>query len=164
MLFDMRSAQFELLHHNRKVVTSVPDHQQSSRPGKKPRGFWLSVGDSWAEWNLANRHDLEGLRIAHRVVLEQDARILELCERPDAIEFVRKYGFHDEEVVEWARVARAYQGIIVHNPKCFEHDFLTGWPRGWSCSSGCVWDASAVRSIDVIPNAMEERLLQAGLF
>ena len=37
-------------------------------------------------------------------------------------------------------------------------DMETRWYYGWDCASGCVWDASAVQSVEPLPDFVKPQV------
>lgn len=136
-------------HHRIDVVRSV-----TNPPGghRKPRGFWLSVdgsGEGWADWCKENDFD-SGWRYVYGVNLSRGANILMIEDVSGLDSFTEEYGVsmdrHHSTLIEWARVADDYQGVII-SPYQWGRRLdgpASGWYYGWDCASGCIWDADAV--------------------
>jgi hypothetical protein len=154
----------ELFHFAAKPVERVIDTPQERVAGAKPRGFWVSVGSAWAEWCHAESFGLTRLAIVHRVVLAPDADILRLSTTRDLDWFTEEYeggrdGLpHRRDYIDWARVADEYDGIIIA-PYNWDRRMRLNWYYGWDVASGCLWNASAVESIEAL-RLVPESLLQ----
>lgn len=151
-----------LIHYTDKPLTAVHSIEQYDSVGKrfdKPRGLWISVkgDDDWAHWCASESFGIGSL--AYRIILAKDAKILRLCgaEAIDSFTMHNRFnplgwppslGTESGWNINWANVARKYQGIIIA-PYIWERRLTSGcsWYYGWDCASGCIWDAAAVASI-----------------
>lgn len=121
----------------------------------KPSGLWLSVGDDWRRWDVA-----EGMGWTdgpvYRVTLVEGANILHLATVADIDSFHER--FHIRNVpglsgrIEWSRVAKVYDGIVIAPYQWARRfDAHTTWYYSWDCASGCVWNLNAVASVEPMP-------------
>jgi len=158
----------KLVHFSDQIVTAV--HNDFRQTGhNKPHGFWVSVegeidGEEsygWRQWCEDEGFGLNRLTHAHEVTLTPDAHILRIRtgvdlntfddqwrEQPDWSDPIqRKYHPRLSSTIDWSRVAKRWQGIIIA-PYLWSHR-LEGpfWYYGWDCASGCIWDPSAIASI-----------------
>ena len=65
---------------------------------------------------------------------------------------------YPREDIDWAAVARCYQGIIIPTYH-FEFRFdthVSDWYYGWDCASGCIWDAGAIASVSLVREDVRE--------
>lgn len=128
---------------------SVP---QSGRRGDKPDGLWVSVDgpDDWPTWTREEEYCDTTQQYHYRVALADDARILYLG-TPEAMDaFTAEYGAPGPDwIIQWAEVAKRYQGIIIA-PYQWSRRFELSWYYGWDCASGCIWDASAIDSVELL--------------
>ena len=141
----------------------------------KPRGLWVSVedGDGWKEWCLDNDFYLKNLTYKYEVVLKKDMNILYLKNSNEILSFTDEYGydplveiyeqlnkkypdkfdysFNSCSAVRWDLLYEKYQGIVIA-PYCWKRrlDFNCQWYYGWDCSSGCIWDISAIEKFKLI--------------
>lgn len=153
----------QLSHFSTKPVSTVQSVNQNSVADQKPRGFWLSVDgdDDWPSWCQSEQWGLASLVVHHRVILHDAAPVLHLTSVPEIDRFHDQYGEIPEyqlgkswaqKQIRWCRVAAEYQGIII-SPYQWERR-LDGpsheWYYGWDCSSGCIWNSGAIRSIEVL--------------
>ncbi len=152
-----------LSHYCERPVPSVHSVPQPRFATDKPRGLWVSVddgGDGWAEWCRHEGFRLDSLAVEHSVVLKPEARILLLSTAEAVDRFTDTFISTGDSLspllerhgrnIRWADVAARYQGIIIA-PYRWDRRLADGclWYYGWDCASGCIWDASAVASIDV---------------
>lgn len=146
----------------------------------KPYGFWLSIEDfeedqNWKTWSEANKFNLCSLKHKYLVTLKKKAKILYLQTNAQLIEFGLKYKGNDPEdffkysqdrtrppyiyLIDWKIVMSEYDGIIIapFQWDCVFINPTASWYYGWDCSSGCIWNVSAVKSF-VLESIQEERL------
>jgi hypothetical protein len=157
-----------LSHWSRESIAEVSSHdqQKSTRPYGKPRGLWVSVDgdDDWAWWCDAEQFcDLSQL-LRYEVVLAPDANLLLLDSVEAVLSFTREHGrtatwnpalFSADgtavdyvDYIDWARVARAYQGIVIAPYQwSLRLESITSWYYPWDCASGCIWDAAAIKEL-----------------
>lgn len=132
----------------------------------KPRGFWFTDDseDCWASWCRAENFCLEALTFKHEVKLDESKLlILRTGEELDQFlqDFTIYHSWHSsytDRCINWPEVAKQYAGIII-TPYQWSHRLShdSNWYYGWDCASGCVWDASAILSINLIDiNEMEK--------
>lgn len=152
----------ELLHYSAKPFGGpVHSEKQESAGGFKPRGFWLSVGDAWVEWCRGEDWNLGCIVHVARITLSPSANILRLASQDDLDRFTEKYGEQDGRLsfrhinIRWDRVAEKYDGIII-SPYVWERRLELMWYYGWDCASGCIWNADAIQSVDVIGERVED--------
>lgn len=161
----------KLIHYSHRRVKKVHSVPQHNRPYFKPSGFWVSVegnDDGWREWCQAESFGLERLSHEHEVILDDKANILYLKNAADIDEFHAKYKaptftsdkLRDRLYIDWARVAKDYQGIIIA-PYCYERrlDSNAFWYYAWDCASGCIWDADAIKSVRLLPKGSGTRII-----
>jgi hypothetical protein len=60
-------------------------------------------------------------------------------------------------LIDWKKVAKEYSGIEIC-PYIGEQRLKFSWYYPWDVASGCVWDNSAVKSINLVsgPNKIDE--------
>ena len=146
-----------LIHYSAQPVRLTrPQPEQDGTAMGKPRGLWLSVedGNGWREWCESERFELQNLACENIVTLKPDAHILCLCSVADIDDFTGQYIVplsppHSIHCIDWPMVAEDYQGISIA-PYQWERrlHFDTSWYYGWDCSSGCVWNPAAIKSIE----------------
>lgn len=140
-------------HYSNKPVKLVPVVQGERRIGK-PSGLWISDDDDygWAQWCEEASFSLG--KIKHEVVLKPDANILRITTAEELLRFSEEfavdegYGVVDMPPASWVKVIELYQGIIISPYQwSLRLDNRVNWYYGWDCASGCIWDISAIESI-----------------
>lgn len=132
----------------------------------RPNGLWLSVGNAWETYTIANRLGTDSLRERYRVILEANTKLLTLSTKEEVIEFTRKYGRLWQDDIEsfvppldgfsdvlpgsgcwidWPEVSKHYQGVFVAPYEIVPGDMI-GWHQAWMCSCGCIWDYEAIKN------------------
>jgi len=146
-----------------KVV--VQPNKSSYVRNDKPHGFWVSVPgkDDWPSWCESEDFRLDYLCHEHIVTLTEDARILYLTCDENIEHFTIKYGVQDPtsqymgyREIRWNELYGKYQGIIIA-PYSWHHrleGIATNWYYGWDCASGCIWDISAIASINSVASML----------
>lgn len=147
-----------LAHYSPKPLKSVFSKAQSPQPNMKPKGLWLSVEDGygWLDWREAEQWGLNGDEFVYEVELTPTAKVLRLGSVIDIDRFHKKYRasvfpgdhrFRDYFHINWQRVAKDYDGIIIA-PYQWQRRLSNdvSWYYAWDCSSGCIWNAAAVAS------------------
>lgn len=146
------------LHYSEKILEKVKTKNPALESGRhavfKPWGFWLSVGDAWKEWCEGVGFRLSHLAYVHEVTLKPHAEILHLACAGDVDLFASQFRkTHDglNCYIDWAAVAKKYQGILV-DPyfRWLAMEPEHTWYYGWDVPSACVWDADAVNSVKLI--------------
>lgn len=144
-----------------KLVSKDADAAGSRRIlGKPPGGFWVSVegkDDGWYDWCQAESFNLENLKYHHEVKLKSNAKILYIRSAEELNQFGDKYKTSDDPwspsimIIDWAKVAKDYQGIIIAPYiEDIEDEWLGRqiWYYGWDCASGCIWDIEAIEALE----------------
>ncbi len=124
--------------------------KQDLRDKMKPRGLWVSVDGprDWPEWCADENFRDTKAQHRYRVTLASSANILTLSTVESLVGFDIEYGDGgDLGLIDWALVAAKYQGIIIA-PYQWGHRLGMLWYYGWDCASGCIWDASAIASVE----------------
>jgi hypothetical protein len=158
-----------LIHYSDTRLASVYSVEQAGEAyqwhgGRKPVGLWVSVEgqDDWRSWCEAEDFRDCGTQCQTEVILQSNHNILIIGCLAGMLQFHREYAiekpnaYRDEQVIDWPRVARAHQGIIIA-PYRWEqrlNDPCQGWYYSWDCASGCIWDASAVAGLLQIQAAL----------
>lgn len=118
-------------------------------PGPKPQGQWFGTGPSWLEFIDEENPQWAG---PYTYVITLDTQsVLEISTPAQLLDFTRKYGVERGFEIDWSVVAQSYKGIDISpyissmrlNPQ-------TAWYYGWDVASGCVWDPSAITSVDQV--------------
>jgi hypothetical protein len=149
----------DLLHYSSKPLGVIDSIPQQKEPDHKPRGLWFSVGDGedgWRAWCEVETFGLARLALITPIILKPSARVLWLRGGLEIDAFSREYGCgypflkNDrgvEDIVDWGRVAKAHDGIIIA-PYVWSRrlDGRARWYYGWDCASGCIWNADAAQA------------------
>jgi hypothetical protein len=129
----------------------------------KPHGLWVSVDgeDDWPSWCLREEFWLQGLSFPHRVTLAPDARILHISTAHQLYAFHLHYCVETEFVlglfpnssqkywsIDWRKVATDVQGIVIAPYLWSERLQGPQWYYGFDAASGCIWDTSAIESVE----------------
>ena len=149
----------ELIHFSEKPIASLDSTRKyEQRVHFKPRGFWFSVegnGDGWMAWCTEERFNIEALQRKHRLTLRDDARLIRLTSTTNIDVFHVRFNaavYHRIIYIDWTKVAAQYQGIII-NPYIWQRRLDTwssGWYHSWDCASGCIWDLTAIKEMELI--------------
>lgn len=160
----------KLSHWSEKPISQLRNVAQAPPRScyDKPRGLWVSV-DGDADWEAWCKAENFGGLGEHRytVTLGDGANILHLKTAGDLERFTRNYGGRDplfpigislkpSAAINWPVVAAQFDGIIIA-PYCWQQRLKLDWYYGWDCASGCIWNAQAVRSIELLEPAAKER-------
>lgn len=143
-----------LLHYSNAQLSEIRSVKQADNWLFKPRGLWVSVEgkDDWASWCRAEDFRLGS--IAHEVELSPSANILRITDADGIDNLTDEFepsGSLSSWWLDWQAIAARWQGIIIA-PYIWErrlHD-RASWYYPWDCASGCIWDASAVKSIKLL--------------
>lgn len=140
---------------NLKRIYGFSDHY-------KPRGLWYSIEDEWREWCQSEMPqwikpnwfsldlDMDGILVIQSV--------------SDLLRFQKKYRILEPyPQISWESVKKDYRGIEIQNYYELRRFFnsLPGgfrdymWIYGWDINSGCIWDLSCVRSIQLVNDQYE---------
>lgn len=164
-IHDLASASsLSLSHYSSEPL---PDRLISKTKGNlgrhfnKPDGFWLSVdgeGD-WKDWCIAEEFNLAGLQYRYSITLEPDCCVPVISNKEDLLKFTACYRstFGNDQkcdwfrYIDWSNVSNDMQGIVI-SPFKYEWGWDTHltWVYGWDCDSGCIWDVSAIKNIDLM--------------
>lgn len=124
---------------------------------KKPKGFWYAIGSSWHEWLSTDMPDWEG---SYDYLLSvNDAELKIIQTQVELEEFSEQYAVRpldDMVSINWPMVATQYKGIEI--PVHLDYggfDSSTMWYYGWDVPSGCIWDASAISSLELVQRRTE---------
>lgn len=150
-----------LIHFaNAPLPAELDSRPQDPAGSYKPKGLWVSVegeGGGWRDWCIGEGYGLDSLTYAHHVTLADDARILYVDGAEGIDEFTATYSGPDTLFggefgyrIDWPRIAREYQGIIIA-PYIWSRrlSLHTHWYYGWDCASGCIWDATAIANVEL---------------
>lgn len=163
--------QEDLTHNTNKLlkkIKSIPITQQPES-NFKPEGFWYSCNDEWLKWVRVQMPKWEGKR-NYKIELDY-TNIITIRNYTQLKAFHKKYaapmysGDPLNGYINWREVANAYKGIEIC-PYLYKARFdrEIRWYYSWDVASGCIWDASAVKSIELMapikkqkPKSLKER-------
>lgn len=138
----------------------------------KPQGLWFSVNDSWKNFCLPV-YGGDRLAVENILVFKPTAKILTIKTKKHLIAFTNEYGIPyghslltNGEVrkeayadgqkydfdrigdINWIRVAKEYDAILItpHIHQCHCHR-KTRWYYTWDVASGCVWNKKVVEIV-----------------
>ena len=143
-----------------KAIVNGRLTKQENR-GDKPKGLWYGIDDSWWEWcALEGVHAwIKDKRICRLHIDTSDILFLRSVEDIDRFTSewgIRGHNYYDLNYdlnyvwdIRWADLAIVYKGIEIA-PYFWERRLheITKWYYTWDCASGCIWDLSAVTSVE----------------
>lgn len=140
-------------HYSLQSIKELEKRDYQQFISGKPNGLWISVEGfeedwGWKNWCLASDFDVERLECKHEVFLREDANILYISTLEELKEMGEGYD------INWHYYTKKYQGIIIA-PYIGEGRYIR-WYAGWDCSSGCIWDMTAIQSIKQDENYVPE--------
>lgn len=151
-----------LEHYAANPVIAISSRQQHNDTDRfrKPHGFWVSVKgeDDWPSWCKSEDYALNRLRVCHRVNLVENANVLIIPDVWTLDAFSDEYRVEGsrpwDSCINWFAVSHQYDGIIIapYQWSRLLSDHY-GWYYGWGCASGCIWNADAVASIEIMEEA-----------
>jgi hypothetical protein len=144
----------DLLHFSAKPLGRIRSASQYPFPDRKPKGLWVSVGEAWPEWCVAESFGVSRLAHVTRIELASAATILRLTDASDLIAFTDQYGELPEYLragttlapdysIAWRKVAADFDGIVIA-PYVWSQRHALHWYYGWDVASGCIWNAKAI--------------------
>jgi hypothetical protein len=151
----------QLRHYTAEPEIIVPFTVQQSPEHRlytigKPAGLWVSVPgeDDWPNWCRDNDYRVETLAHEHVVTLTPQARILHLSHEADIMRLDREYGQETGPLrrflIDYVRLQReGWHGIIIA-PYQWGPRLELMWYYAWDCASGCIWDADAIASVELV--------------
>lgn len=127
----------------------------------KPNGLWYSLGDSWLRfleqessyfsWSL---HRIDSYKFVYRVTVDP-RKILRLNTPEDFEKFTDRFGVvlpsrgrEGNFLINWQEVFVYHHGIEVRGCDDWMGKWL--WFDGWDCASGCIWDSSAIKKLELV--------------
>lgn len=137
-------------HYSSSPLGEIRNTAQEADLRPKPKGLWLSdcaAGDGWVDW--CKMEDFGFDRLVCRSIVELDmANILLIDTEEKLLEFSSQHvgDINRYYCIDWGPVAEQYKGIVI-SPYQWNQRLDLFWYYGWDCASGCVWDASAIKSI-----------------
>jgi hypothetical protein len=135
----------------------------------KPTGLWYAMGHKWIRYmidELSNR--AKHINYLYEITTNNNLCVLKTAE--NVIDFTNTYHMLNGEFagkgdkylmgIDWLLVSKNYAGIEI---PCYDTEHLHSWYRkngayseiyswlfAWDVPSGCIWDASGLKSIDLI--------------
>jgi hypothetical protein len=134
----------------------------------KPEGLWITDESeyNWPAWCLGENFGLYGLTNRHAVDIDM-SRVHLMQTVAEVREFAARFGVEDKASEEymrrnginWQKAESFYDGVIIA-PYLWEIrlDHALSWYYGWDCSSGCIWDAGAIRDVRLLDVTTVEAL------
>lgn len=125
----------------------------------KPDGLWVSVkgDDDWQQWTQREEFSADSTvdENEHTVTLADTAQLLTVGTVAHIDAFTAEYGLPglaydipDGWRIDWPRLAREYDGIIIAPYQWRRRNNLsTFWYAGWDCASGCIWNLDAIAAV-----------------
>ena len=150
--------EFARTHNSKRLFNKFEDVPVSSQKvGGKPKGFWYGCDGSWERWAKQEMPKFLG---KHNYKVQVDlSKMIVIRDYPQLIFFEKKYGvnvldkvpgYEDmvDVYIDWPRVVKEYSGIEIapYISKARERD----WYFGWDVASGCVWEKSALKSVEKV--------------
>lgn len=161
-----------LIHYSDKPLLAMLDvprerqldgEKRADGLSNKPVGLWVSVEgpDDWKSWCEGEGFALPRLLVPHLIELSGGANILRISTAMELGAFTKEYtraaddpcrSRFDRWNINWLALAERYDGIIIapYIQEC-RLDPRYAWYYTWDCASGCIWNASAVKSITQLP-------------
>lgn len=116
----------------------------------KPIGLWYAMDNDWIKW--VKTEGMPWIYPNDFTMKLDKTDILVLDSIADFKNFNTDYTVFNSFIsIDWVRVADKYKGIEIPNYNKVRHHFFDmpmTWILTWDVNSGCVWDLSAIVSID----------------
>lgn len=144
----------DLLHYTNNANLVPCSCDQLRDTDDKPSGLWVSIGEAWKKFCIDAQFRRHALDYVYQVHLSDTANILTL-DNPAKVEAFeaafKEVGDKDYmgiyyPSIHWRDVAECYQGIIIPTHRLHG----SKWHRTWDIPSGCIWDASAIASVELV--------------
>jgi hypothetical protein len=146
---------------------------QQQKEGYKPLGLWYGCGDGWLRYAsqelpsdyMADVKYIYKIELNYAEKLEDSPydRVLKVDTVEDLSSLSMEYGVTDRygyTKLNWRRFSNDYGGIEIcpyqgykHNPETDRNIRMSpdyDWYYPWDVASGCVWDAGAIRNIELL--------------
>mgnify|MGYP003135984010 CR=1 FL=1 len=128
----------------------------------KPKGLWYACGDSWIEWSES---ELGQIRGDHLYGLELGEGILRISTEEEFSQFIDRFLTPGEfgKILDWKKVQdEGYAGVEIC-PYNWEARQLAldgndryEWYYPWDVASGCIWDSSGVKNVELLAEKTDE--------
>lgn len=146
-----------LLHYSDAPLGEIFSSDQRNSKAFKPRGLWVSVEgpDDWPSWCRSEEFGVERLTHVHEIELFPAANILRIQNAGGIDRFTDEFAIERDRFqgfkIDWPTIAERWQGIVIapyiRSRRLSDH---VSWYYGWDCASGCIWDASAIKSAKLL--------------
>jgi len=127
-----------LVHWADEPLSEIYEVIQGGAPDK-PRGLWVSDESAfgWRDWCHVEEYPCG--KVGTPVELLPGHNVLILRTADQVLAFSREFAV-SAGVVDWVRVAKHYDGIIItpYQPE-LRLTPETQWYYSWDCASGCIW-------------------------
>jgi hypothetical protein len=149
------------VHYSKHDLNGVFDRGQEKGYSLKPQGLWISDESDygWKEWCEINAPDFLGSR-SYEITLDDNANVLYLRTVEDILAFSYCYRMDINDIfnhseytiaIDWLTLSNEYDGIII-TP--YQWECRIGcpavWYYCWDVSSGCIWNAKAIKEVKEI--------------
>lgn len=158
----------KFLHYSEQPIEFDPSRTYEQHPPStfgKPNGLWVSVEgeDDWLSWCQEEQFEWAALTASHLVILSDSANLKIITTVEEMDEFSLKYGVETDWErkfsrvksnwpIDWGTVAEDFDGLIIAP---YQYSRRYDWYYGWDCASGCLWNLSAIASVDASVGASE---------
>lgn len=120
----------------------------------KPLGLWYACGEEWLD---VFSEKMPNWKSKYKYVYKLDidfSNILKIFGSDEFKKFELKYSLkstkgREGEKIDWFKVAEDYKGIEIC-PYLPEYRTESLWYYGWDIASGCIWDGSCIRKVELI--------------
>ncbi len=140
--------QYTVLSKSRiKNIRSTPSEEQKIE--FKPKGFWFGIQDSWVDWIEGEAPHWKQDNLYSVEVDEDKCLVINTLE--ELVKFHNTYRTNTSygEMINWSIVADQYSGVIIKEYFWEKRtDYM--WYYTWDVASGCIWDNTAVKSVNQI--------------
>lgn len=114
----------------------------------KPEGLWFGEGNSWKIFCKQNNFNAGKYKFKYNIKIDTNkVYIINSIEKLQ--DFEEEY-LNDYNKIDWAKVTDDYSGVIIY-------DSIIGtreWTSTWDITSGCIWRADALLSLQQVQNDM----------
>ncbi len=155
------------VHYSKQPLVGLNSVRQLHGLHFKPHGLWITPEnekDNWPDWCRNEDYGLNEFRYKTTIHIKEPEKILTLDTVDDILGLFERYSTtHLSPTVQfpnWERIALEWKGILIprYHWQC-RLDVM--WYYPWDCSSGCIWDMTAVEMeqsepIDGVPIIKEE--------
>ena len=114
----------------------------------KPEGLWFGEGNSWKEFCKQNKFNVSKYKFKYNIKI--DTSKVCILDTDDKLEVFEKKYLNDYNKIDWAKVTDDYRGIIMYDDVIGTKE----WTSTWDITSGCIWSADALLSLQQVQNDM----------